>query len=163
MQRINLFPNPDFKTTGRQPDLVQGVTPTMDSHGSLSIQATRSSLDSYAAFILSSLTPGSTLLFSFRVALNPDASQNCIQIMSNDYRFLAQIKIADTETHTTNVFTVPSDGILRIMFFPYRHDGASDVQSPRVFTRPQLELASTYTSNVEGGGEFFSGSTMPLD
>jgi hypothetical protein len=72
-----------------------------------------------------------------------------VQIYTKSWSYIAKLLSSGRTTFTTG-----DDGNM-YMYFYTGENGAG------VFSRPQLELAATYTSNEEGG-EFFSGSTMPL-
>ena len=165
MQRINLFPNPDFQpggavvTTNRVAATIQG--------DSLHVTAQRTSLDSYAMMIISNLTPGDTMIFAVTETSTLADSYSIVTISNSSWSVLSVVMRSSGQRAVGMPFTVPADGVLRILFYPYRHDGASDPSGTHVFTHPQLELASTYTGNEEGGGGSFSAvppcrSTSPM-
>ena len=153
MQRINWFPNPDFNPNGTQPTGNKTATGAM-SDGVLSVIATSTLMDSYVYFDVPGLPAGLNVVFSIRVTENANGSVNTVQIANNAWKIISTMVIGDGATHVSVPFTVPDDGIVRIQLFPHRHDGTSDTSASRSYTHPQLELASTYTGNEQGGGSF---------
>lgn len=150
VRRRNLFPNPNFNPNGAQPTL-KGVTMAM-SVGSLSLTAASTELDRYAMFIVRNLNPGDSLVSAVRVTGDVNGQYPAVTVSASNWSTLANIFVRGDKTVVSSAFTVPDDGILRILFYPYRHDGASDLTQARIFTHPQLELASTFTDNDAVGG-----------
>lgn len=160
MQRINLFPNPDFEPNGTTVT-ANNVAATMQDD-SLNVTAQSTAMDSYAMMIIRNLTPGDTMIFAVTETSTLADGYSIVTISNSSWSSLSDVRRSSGQRAVGMPFTVPADGVLRILFYPYRHDGASDPSGTHVFTHHQLELASTYTGNEEGGGEFFSGDTMPL-
>ncbi|MEE8667412.1 MAG: hypothetical protein SOI64_04390 [Bifidobacterium mongoliense] len=161
MQRINLFPNPNFEPNGTTVT-PESVAATMQDN-SLHVTAQSTSLDSYAIMNISNLTPGDTMIFAVTETSMLADGYTIVAILNSSWSALSELIRSSGQRMVSMPFTVAADGVLRILFYPYRHDAAPDPSGTHVFTHPQLELASTYNSNERGGGAFFSGSTMPLD
>lgn len=148
--RVNLFLNPLFN-----PDGMHMGAFNEDNSGFMPGDGTFRVVGRSAHLLLPELEVGAEYVFRCEVVAEPEDGQARI------------ILWADGSVQLSGAVN-PVDGVILIRF-KYKTDETGDQSKnralfgPGTYTRPHLELASTYDAAVSGGGaSFFSYRTMPL-
>lgn len=148
--RVNLFLNPLFN-----PDGMHMGAFNEDNSGFMPGDGTFRVVGRNAQLLLPELEVGAEYVFRCEVVAEPEDGQARI------------ILWADGSVQLSGAVN-PVDGVILIRF-KYKTDETGDQSrnralfEPGTYTRPHLELASTYDAAVAGGGaSFFSYRTMPL-
>ena len=147
--RVNLFLNPLFN-----PDGMHMGAWNEDNSGFMPGDGTFRVVGRNANLLLPELEVGAEYVFRCEVVAEPEDGQARIVLW------------ADNSVQLSNP-VAPSDGVILIRF-RYRTGETGDQSKnralfePGAYTRPHLELASTYDAAVAGGGlRFFAWNTMP--
>ena len=148
--RVNLFLNPLFN-----PDGMHMGAFNEDNSGFMPGDGTFRVVGRSAHLLLPELEVGAEYVFRCEVVSEQEDNSPRISLWTGGSVQLSNL-------------TSPVDGVILIRF-RYRTDAAGDQSKnralfgPGTYTRPHLELASTYDAAVAGGGaSFFSYRTMPL-
>ena len=147
--RVNLFLNPLFNPEGMHMGAFNE-----DNSGFMPGDGTFRVVGRNAHLLLPELEVGAEYVFRCEVVAEQGDNSTRISIW------------ADGSVQLSNL-TSPVDGVILIRF-KYQTNEAGDQSKnralfgPGTYTRPHLELASTYDAAVSGGGlRFFAWNTMP--